>query len=738
MDNKFGNPLADPDVDYVPSGADDVDRGLGTPQPSTTAPLESVGASAVSQSISTDLSMMQLIDDSEAEVDREEEREKRHAEALEYMANHFIITPEGGFRHRWDVMQMILLVYVAVLIPYRIGFDQDAKPWQFGFVFDIFVDIYFIVDIWLSFRTAVYDKHGELIYTPKPIAASYLRGWFVIDTLGCLPINYVMLIMESGQEGNSTGKANKAFRILRLFKLLKLLRLARLKRLIARYEEEFYALASGFAIIKICIAVVSIGHWLACLWYGVGTIQEICSPDGVLPPKECVDPEGQPIKTWTEIEFGGAARGTSNGVRYLTSLYWAFMTMTTVGYGDLPANTTYEKWAAVLGMLVGGFTFGLIVGALGEMARKANPGEAFRSKKIAQVSTYLARRGVTPDLLRRIRLYFQNHYEIASVFSTQEYTDYFTRLPTEHRLQLAKEVGYLDSAHRPGVLAKISSFSGLDTMSLILVCTKLKTELYEKSTSAPIAGDAGIPTTRETVCRRGEHAWELIVVLEGIANVTDADGDDEHEFLHHSDEEALAWTQQVKMNDFIDEHVALLPPHSTSQRTQTLYAQTDLQIALLSAEDVYMLRSERPAIDRHLRPYAAAAQRDETIRQVNKIFESIDKDGSGEIDQQEFVGVMRSLGSDLPEAKIHEVFATIDVDAGGSIDVDEFTEWWLSQQSADTSTKEDGSIVTNKEEFDLQSLKRDMADLDKMTAGMQAQLQRICELVEDKLKTTSS
>ena len=41
-----------------------------------------------------------------------------------------------------------------------------------------------------------------------------------------------------------------------------------------------------------------------------------------------------------------------------------------------------------------------------------------------------------------------------------------------------QEVGYLDSSRKPGILARIPSFSGLDTMSLVLVCTKLKTEVY--------------------------------------------------------------------------------------------------------------------------------------------------------------------------------------------------------------------------------------------------------------------
>jgi hypothetical protein len=39
--------------------------------------------------------------------------------------------------------------------------------------------------------------------------------------------------------------------------------------------------------------------------------------------------------------------------KYISAFYWAFQTLTTVGYGDIPAVTLYEKLFAILWMIFG-------------------------------------------------------------------------------------------------------------------------------------------------------------------------------------------------------------------------------------------------------------------------------------------------------------------------------------------------------------------------------------------------
>jgi hypothetical protein len=54
-------------------------------------------------------------------------------------------------------------------------------------VVDSIVDVVFFVDIILNFHTTFVGPSGEVISDPKIIRMNYLRSWFVIDLLSCLP-----------------------------------------------------------------------------------------------------------------------------------------------------------------------------------------------------------------------------------------------------------------------------------------------------------------------------------------------------------------------------------------------------------------------------------------------------------------------------------------------------------------------------------------------------------------------
>ena len=54
-------------------------------------------------------------------------------------------------------------------------------------VVDSLVDVVFFIDILLNFHLTFVGSAGEVVSEPRVIRMNYLKGWFVIDLLSCLP-----------------------------------------------------------------------------------------------------------------------------------------------------------------------------------------------------------------------------------------------------------------------------------------------------------------------------------------------------------------------------------------------------------------------------------------------------------------------------------------------------------------------------------------------------------------------
>ena len=91
-----------------------------------------------------------------------------------------------------------------------------------------------------------------------------------------------------------------------------------------------------------------------------------------------MNPDGSRVLSWVETMYGAeggdsaslgsAASNDTSGFSqarsipspYIASLYYAAMTMTTVGYGDITPSSSFERVVCIGCMLVGGYTFGMV------------------------------------------------------------------------------------------------------------------------------------------------------------------------------------------------------------------------------------------------------------------------------------------------------------------------------------------------------------------------------------------
>lgn len=58
-------------------------------------------------------------------------------------------------------------MYVCISVPYQAGFDLEIATWTFVWFIELLIDVYFVVDIMLNFRTPYYDTTGRLVYSGR-------------------------------------------------------------------------------------------------------------------------------------------------------------------------------------------------------------------------------------------------------------------------------------------------------------------------------------------------------------------------------------------------------------------------------------------------------------------------------------------------------------------------------------------------------------------------------------------
>ena len=73
------------------------------------------------------------------------------------------------------------------MVPYNVALKNKTSEDVSLLVVDSIVDVVFFIDIVLNFHTTYVGPGGEVVSDPKVIRLNYLKSWFVIDLLSCLP-----------------------------------------------------------------------------------------------------------------------------------------------------------------------------------------------------------------------------------------------------------------------------------------------------------------------------------------------------------------------------------------------------------------------------------------------------------------------------------------------------------------------------------------------------------------------
>ncbi|OMJ85063.1 hypothetical protein SteCoe_13718 [Stentor coeruleus] len=281
-------------------------------------------------------------------------------ECEEYEHIKWVIFPDDTFNEYWGSFMSMLLLYTCLVSPYRVCVVEiDEAGWMYS---DVVIDFCFFIDVVVNSFLAYYDKESNLIVSKRKILFHYLKSWMFVDILSCFPLQFIM-----DQKNYSTllriSRVSKLYKLAKMIRFLRMLRLARNKNRIMKYMNTIFRVHMAIErLVWFLITFLLLVHILACLWVFIGRFDMANSDQNWIFMNKMVD--------YDEFRI------------YLTAVYWATTTLTTVGYGDIRAYNSNERIFACMSMIIGIFLYSYIIGSLTNLLSNLDIREAKLTRKL--------------------------------------------------------------------------------------------------------------------------------------------------------------------------------------------------------------------------------------------------------------------------------------------------------------------------------------------------------------------
>ena len=296
----------------------------------------------------------------------------------------FIVNPFQKLKIFWDLMHLLLILSWLFYIPMTIAFFELSKVDSPNF----YTVVFLIFDIFLNFNTA-YFKNGVIETKHRKIIIHYYKSqlkWDII-TISPLILEYFMDIFITEPK---TIQEFRQYQILGLIKFLFYLKIptcqAILKRIMEKYvlKEETQSLVS---LMKILFVSFLFAHIFACFWYLNSDISSSFYYETWLSQSKLLNSE------WS--------------IQYLHSLYWASITMMTVGYGDVVPMNSSEYIFCTMTVIFGCAVYAYNISSIGMILQDLNRENVEFEHKVNIINHFMRRKNINNELQMRIREYLR-------------------------------------------------------------------------------------------------------------------------------------------------------------------------------------------------------------------------------------------------------------------------------------------------------------------------------------------
>uniref|UniRef100_A0A3B4ZLA3 Voltage-gated delayed rectifier potassium channel KCNH4 n=1 Tax=Stegastes partitus TaxID=144197 RepID=A0A3B4ZLA3_9TELE len=332
----------------------------------------------------------------------------------------FILLHYSVSKALWDWLILLATFYVAVTVPYNVCFvshdessDGRSLVSRSTIGSDIAVEMLFILDIILNFRTTYVSQSGQVVYDARSIYIHYCTTWFFVDLIAALPFDLLYAF-------NIT--------VTSLVHLLKTVRLLRLLRLLQKLDR--YSQYSAVVLTLLMSVFALLAHWMACVWYVIGR-KEIESSDPITWDIGWLQELGKRLETpYINSTMGGPSMPSA----YIASLYFTLSSLTSVGFGNVCANTDAEKIFSICIMLMGALMHAVVFGNVTAIIQRMYSRRSLYHTRMKDLKDFIRVHRLPQQLKQRMLEYFQATWSVNNGINANELLHDF---PDELRADIA-------------------------------------------------------------------------------------------------------------------------------------------------------------------------------------------------------------------------------------------------------------------------------------------------------------
>lgn len=332
-----------------------------------------------------------------------------------YSARTCVLSSSNLLRVIWNIVYTLAVLEIGLVMPFRLAFlESDADlSWLY---FDSAVDIIFLLDIFINLNSTYTNEEGVEVRDRRKIAKRYLKSWLLPDIVSCLP----MILVHQPNYGLDASYHMTPGRLPRLYRLVKVLRVVKMVGSMQKMESIEYLqtkLSLKTSTIKIgvflCAATLLL-HNISCIWFLTARLED--SPGTWLGDSGIVD--------------------QSISDQYIATLYWAILTLATVGYGDIHAMTTFERILAACWMAFSMLFLSFAVSSVSSLLQETHSKDQLLTTRLAAIDEFAHEAKLNRKLTERLRHAVK--YTVAQQgYSNKMKHSLYAELPKELKYEVA-------------------------------------------------------------------------------------------------------------------------------------------------------------------------------------------------------------------------------------------------------------------------------------------------------------